>query len=135
MFDDVPLDDLTRYIDWMPFFNAWEFAGKFPDILNDPVVGEAASNLYADAQAMLQADRSRERWLTARGVIGFFPANSVETTTSRCTPTNRARECCTACTSCASRRTSRTGQPHFCARRFHRAEGLAAVATTSARSR
>jgi 5-methyltetrahydrofolate--homocysteine methyltransferase len=52
-FEDVPLEDLVRYIDWMPFFNAWEFAGKFPDILTDPVVGEAASNLYADARRML----------------------------------------------------------------------------------
>ena len=44
----------ARYIDWMPFFNAWEFAGKFPDILTDPVVGEQASNLYADARRMLK---------------------------------------------------------------------------------
>ncbi len=62
----------------MPFFNAWEFAGKFPDILKDPVVGEQASNLYADdAPAMLKSI-VRERWLTARGVIGLFPANSVD---------------------------------------------------------
>ena len=46
--------ELLGYIDWMPFFNAWEFAGKFPDILTDPVVGEAASNLYADARRMLK---------------------------------------------------------------------------------
>ena len=50
VFDDYPLDELVRYIDWMPFFNAWEFAGKFPDVLTDPVVGDAASNLYADAR-------------------------------------------------------------------------------------
>jgi 5-methyltetrahydrofolate--homocysteine methyltransferase len=60
----------------MPFFNAWEFAGKFPDILTDPVIGEAASNLYADARRMLDLV-VRERWLTARAVVGFFPANSV----------------------------------------------------------
>ncbi len=64
------------YIDWMPFFNAWEFAGKFPDILRDPVVGEAASNLYADAQKMLKT-LVDERWLQARAVVGFFPANTV----------------------------------------------------------
>ena len=75
-FDDYPLEELTRYIDWMPFFHAWEFAGKFPDILTDPVVGEAASNLYADARRMLR-DIVRGRWLTARGVIGLFPAQSV----------------------------------------------------------
>jgi 5-methyltetrahydrofolate--homocysteine methyltransferase len=59
----------------MPFFNAWEFAGKFPDILRDPVVGEAASNLYADATRMLK-QLVEEKWLRARAVVGFFPANS-----------------------------------------------------------
>jgi 5-methyltetrahydrofolate--homocysteine methyltransferase len=74
--DDYPLDELVPYIDWMPFFNAWEFAGKFPDVLADPVVGAAASALYADARRML--DRIvAERWLAARAVIGLFPAASV----------------------------------------------------------
>jgi 5-methyltetrahydrofolate--homocysteine methyltransferase len=59
----------------MPFFNAWEFAGKFPDILTDPVVGEAASNLYADARRMLKS-LIAEAWLTARAVLGVFPANA-----------------------------------------------------------
>ncbi|HEY6645184.1 methionine synthase [Povalibacter sp.] len=76
-FDDYSFEDLTRYIDWMPFFNAWEFAGKFPDILTDPVVGEQTSNLYADARRMLK-QAVRERWLTARAVVGLFPANSVD---------------------------------------------------------
>ena len=75
-FDDYPLQELVPYIDWMPFFNAWEFAGKFPDILQDKVVGEAASNLYADATRMLNT-LIAEKWLKARAVIGFFPANSV----------------------------------------------------------
>ncbi|HEV7613784.1 MAG TPA: methionine synthase [Steroidobacteraceae bacterium] len=74
-FDDYPLDELQPYIDWMPFFNAWEFTGKFPDILQDPVVGEAASNLYADATGMLK-QLIAEKWLRARAVVGFFPANS-----------------------------------------------------------
>jgi 5-methyltetrahydrofolate--homocysteine methyltransferase len=74
-FDDYPLDELLPYIDWMPFFNAWEFAGKFPDILRDPVVGEAAGSLYADATRMLQ-QLVNEKWLRARAVVGFFPANS-----------------------------------------------------------
>ena len=77
VFEDYSLEDLTRYIDWMPFFNAWEFGGKFPDILTDPNVGEQASNLYADARRMLK-QIIRERWLTAKGVIGLFPANSVD---------------------------------------------------------
>jgi 5-methyltetrahydrofolate--homocysteine methyltransferase len=74
-FADYPLEELTPYIDWMPFFNAWEFAGKFPDILRDPLVGEAASSLYEDARRMLE-QLVAEKWLTARAVIGFFPANS-----------------------------------------------------------
>jgi 5-methyltetrahydrofolate--homocysteine methyltransferase len=74
-FDDYPLQELLPYIDWMPFFNAWEFAGKFPDILKDEVVGEAARGLYADATRMLE-QLIKEKWLKARAVIGFFPANS-----------------------------------------------------------
>jgi len=76
-FDDYPLEELTHYIDWMPFFNAWEFSGKFPDILTDPTVGEAASSLYADARRLLKTVIA-EKWLVARGVIGLFPANSVD---------------------------------------------------------
>jgi 5-methyltetrahydrofolate--homocysteine methyltransferase len=60
----------------MPFFNAWEFAGKFPDILSDPTVGEAASTLYDDARRLLKQVIA-EKWLKARAVIGIFPANSV----------------------------------------------------------
>jgi len=77
VFDDYPLRDLIRYIDWMPFFNAWEFAGTFPDVLTDPIIGEQTSDLYADARRMLRQIQ-RERWLTAKAVIGLFPANAVE---------------------------------------------------------
>ncbi|MEP6549458.1 MAG: methionine synthase [Gammaproteobacteria bacterium] len=76
-FDDYPLAELLPYIDWMPFFNAWEFSGKFPDILTDPVVGEAASGLYADAKRMLE-QLVAEKWLRARAVVGFFAANSMD---------------------------------------------------------
>jgi 5-methyltetrahydrofolate--homocysteine methyltransferase len=75
VFDDYPLNELLPYIDWMPFFNAWEFTGKYPDILRDPVVGEAASSLYADAARMLK-QLVEEKWLRACAVVGFFPANS-----------------------------------------------------------
>jgi 5-methyltetrahydrofolate--homocysteine methyltransferase len=75
--EDIPLKDLVRHIDWMPFFNAWEFSGTFPAILDDPQKGPAARQLWDDAQAML--DRVvRERWLKARAAVGFFPANSVD---------------------------------------------------------
>jgi 5-methyltetrahydrofolate--homocysteine methyltransferase len=69
----VPLKDLVTFIDWMPFFNAWEFSGKFPDILQDPERGAAASALWKDARGMLDK-LVRERWLTARAVLGFYPA-------------------------------------------------------------
>ncbi len=74
-FGHYPLEELVPYIDWMPFFNAWEFTGKFPDILRDPIIGEAATNLYADAQRMLER-LVAEKWLQARAAVGFFPANS-----------------------------------------------------------
>jgi len=73
VFDDYDLAELRRYIDWSPFFNAWELAGKYPAILTDEVVGAQATELFNDAQAML--DRIvAEKWLTAKGVIGFWPA-------------------------------------------------------------
>jgi 5-methyltetrahydrofolate--homocysteine methyltransferase len=70
------LAELREYIDWQPFFNAWEMKGRFPDILNNPATGEAARKLYDDAQEMLDT-AIKEKWLTANGVIGFFPANAV----------------------------------------------------------
>ncbi len=95
----LPLRELVSYIDWTPFFRAWELAGRFPEILDDPVVGEQARKLYADAQAMLnrlvqadlnaraaahrpgaekgQAQPAAPMLLWARGVYGLFPANSV----------------------------------------------------------
>ena len=74
VFDDYDLAELVGRIDWGPFFQTWELAGRFPDILDDPVVGEAARSVYADAQAMLQR-MIGERWLRARAAIGFWPAN------------------------------------------------------------
>ncbi|GAA2072172.1 methionine synthase [Aeromicrobium tamlense] len=72
-FGPYPLGELREYIDWQPFFNAWEMKGSFPDILNSPTHGEAARKLYDDANEML--DRIiAEDWLTARGIAGLFPA-------------------------------------------------------------
>ncbi len=76
VFDSWPLEDLVPRIDWTPFFQTWELAGHYPDILQDPVVGESARSLWTDAQAMLSMLVS-ERWLTAKAVIGLFPANAV----------------------------------------------------------
>ncbi len=76
-FDDYDLQELVDYIDWTPFFHTWELAGKYPKIMDDEVVGEQARHLFADAQEMLQKIVD-EKWLTARAVIGFFPANSFD---------------------------------------------------------
>ena len=75
-FKDYDIAELREYIDWQPFFNAWEMKGRFPDILNNPASGEAARKLYEDAQEMLDTVIA-EKWLIANGVIGFFPANAV----------------------------------------------------------
>jgi 5-methyltetrahydrofolate--homocysteine methyltransferase len=74
-FDDVPLADLVPRIDWTPFFQTWELAGHYPAILDDPVVGESARSLFADARSMLRRIVG-EHWLHARAVVGFFPATS-----------------------------------------------------------
>jgi 5-methyltetrahydrofolate--homocysteine methyltransferase len=76
IFEDYDLAELTRRIDWTPFFQTWELAGKYPDILSDKVVGQTARQLYNDAQAMLQR-LIGEKWLTAKAVIGMWPANAI----------------------------------------------------------
>ena len=73
---EVELAELVDFIDWTPFFNSWELYGKYPAILTDEIVGEQASSLFADAQEMLQQLVS-EKWLTAKGILGIFPANTV----------------------------------------------------------
>jgi 5-methyltetrahydrofolate--homocysteine methyltransferase len=74
-FDNYDLAELAEYIDWTPFFQTWELAGRYPAILSDPKVGEAARALYDDARKML--DRIvKEKWFTARATVGFWPANA-----------------------------------------------------------
>jgi len=76
IFAEVPLDEVVPFIDWGPFFSAWELAGRFPDILTDELVGTEAKKLYADARALL--DRIvREKRYTAKAVIAFWPCNAV----------------------------------------------------------
>jgi 5-methyltetrahydrofolate--homocysteine methyltransferase len=77
VFDDYSLEELTRYIDWTPFFQAWELRGRYPDILTDAHYGEQAAKLYADARRMLRT-LIRERWLQARAVVGLYAANAVD---------------------------------------------------------
>jgi 5-methyltetrahydrofolate--homocysteine methyltransferase len=74
--DDYPLEELVPLIDWTPFFQTWELSGHYPAILEDPVRGPAATSLFRDAGVLLE-QIVREQQLRARGVFGFFPANSV----------------------------------------------------------
>jgi len=73
---DVELGELVNYIDWGPFFQTWDLAGRFPAILDDEVVGETARNVFADGKAMLEKIVAEE-WLQAKAVFGLFPANAV----------------------------------------------------------
>jgi 5-methyltetrahydrofolate--homocysteine methyltransferase len=75
IFADFPLEEIAKYIDWQPFFIAWELHGKFPQILSDTIIGKEATKLYNDAQKLLKQIID-EKWLQPRGVIGLWPANS-----------------------------------------------------------
>jgi 5-methyltetrahydrofolate--homocysteine methyltransferase len=112
VFDNYPLKELLGYIDWMPFFNAWEFTGKFPDVLSDPVKGEAASNLYADARRMLKQVIS-ESWLKVRAVVGLFPANSVGDDVEVYSDENRSEVIATL-SFLRQQKGKPPGQPHEC---------------------
>ena len=76
MLRDYPLEKLVPYIDWTPFFQAWELSGPYPKILEDPVVGEAARKLHAEALETLDSI-VREKWVSANGVFGLFRAARV----------------------------------------------------------
>jgi len=78
VFDNYDLGEIAGYIDWTPFFSTWELVGTYPHILEDKKVGEAARSLFDDAQTMLK-QMIAEKWLTARAVIGFWPAHATET--------------------------------------------------------
>lgn len=75
-FNDYSIEELAQYIDWAPFFMTWELKGKYPEILNDKVVGVEATKLFEDAQNLLKKIIA-EKWLTANAVIGLYPANTV----------------------------------------------------------
>ena len=73
---EVELSELVDFIDWTPFFQSWELFGKYPAILTDEVVGEQATDLFKDAQIML-AKIVSEKWFTAKGILGIYPANTI----------------------------------------------------------
>jgi 5-methyltetrahydrofolate--homocysteine methyltransferase len=121
VFDDYPLEELARYIDWMPFFNAWEFSGRFPAILDDPQRGEVARSLYHDAREMLD-DIIREQWLEARGVVGLFPAASVGDDIRIYTGEDRAAGLLTV-HGLREQKRKAPGQPNLCLSDFVAPEG------------
>jgi 5-methyltetrahydrofolate--homocysteine methyltransferase len=90
-FDNFALAELVPYIDWTPFFASWDLVGRYPAILNDDIVGEAARNLFRDAQAML-AQLVAEKWVRASGVVGFWPANAQDDDIVLWTDERRTRE-------------------------------------------
>ncbi|HMH33949.1 MAG TPA: vitamin B12 dependent-methionine synthase activation domain-containing protein, partial [Puia sp.] len=76
IFDNHPAEEIAAYIDWQPFFIAWELHGKFPQILTDPIIGVEATKLYKDAQSLLKKIIA-EKWLKPRGVVGIWPASAI----------------------------------------------------------
>ncbi len=110
VFDNYSLEELAEYIDWTPFFQAWELRGRFPAILKDETQGEAARQLYEDAQAMLKQIIA-EKWFRPRAVIGFWPANTVEDDIRLYTDDSRQEELATFYT-LRQQLTRRDGRPN-----------------------
>jgi 5-methyltetrahydrofolate--homocysteine methyltransferase len=108
-FDAGTWADLADHIDWTPFFASWELIGRYPLILEDEIVGEAARDLFKDAQAMLKRIVD-EKWFTAKGVVGFWPANADGDDIVVWADETRD-ENWPASTPCASRSPSRTASP------------------------
>lgn len=90
------------FIDWTPFFQTWDLAGKYPAILTDEVVGEEATRVFNDAQAMLKKIIDG-RWLTAHAVVGFCPANTVNDDDIKLAPTSWRCDVALTGTACASK--------------------------------
>ncbi len=113
VFEDYPLEDLKNYIDWTPFFQSWQLFGKYPGILQDAVVGVEAQKLFADARQMLQQIIG-EKWLTARAVIGFFPANTVQDDDVALYTTPERKEVLHTLHFLRQQNQKAVGQPNFC---------------------
>ena len=128
--DDVPLAELAKYIDWTFFFSAWELKGRYPDILQHPEYGAAARELFAHAQALLTRIID-EKLLTARGVYGFWPANTEDDDIVVYKDDSRRDELVAAADAAAAGRDrGQAAEPVAC--RLHRAARAAACRTTSA---
>ena len=129
---NADLAEIAQLIDWAPFFQAWELAGPYPAILDDPVVGESARTVFAEGQAMLK--RVIEgRWLAANGVVGFWPANARDEDIVLWRDESRT-DAALVWHGLRQQNRAAAGQAELCARRFRRARS-AVRTTTSARSR
>ena len=128
------LAELRDYIDWQPFFNAWEMKGRFPDILNNPATGETARKLYDDAQEMLDRIDRGEVADAPTACSGFFPANAVGDDIEVYTDETRT-EVLTTLHNLRQQGEHRDGVPNRSPRRLRRAQGHRAAPTTSAPSR
>ena len=113
VFENYSLETLAEYIDWTPFFASWELAGRYPQILDDAVVGEPARALFEDAQKML-ADIINDKKLTAHGVCGFWPANSVGDDVVLYTDESRNEELARLCGLRQQIEKRENGAPNYC---------------------
>ena len=113
VFEDYDLEELSNYIDWTPFFSSWQLAGKFPDILEDEIVGEEASKLFQDAQQMLRKI-IEGKWLQAKAVIGLFPANSVNDDDIQLYKSEDRKQIVATLRNLRQQRKKAPGQPNFC---------------------
>jgi 5-methyltetrahydrofolate--homocysteine methyltransferase len=113
VFDDYPLEELVGRIDWTPFFSAWELAGRYPKIFDDEIVGQEARKLFDDAQAMLKKV-IEEKWLTARAVIGFYPANTVNDDDIELYTNDERGEVLTTLHHIRQQMEKSSGKPNFC---------------------
>jgi len=113
VFDDYPLEELSEYIDWTPFFMSWQLSGKFPAILDDKVVGKEAQKLYNDARSMLRRIID-DGWLKAQAVIGIFPANSVNHDDIEIYENEERQKVRAVLRNLRQQRKKAPGQPNYC---------------------
>ena len=110
---DYPLNELVERIDWTPFFQTWELAGHYPDILQDAVVGESARNVFADAQKLLERI-VREKQFSARAAFGFWPANAVDDTVEFYADASRSKVVASITMPRQLMDKRATGRPNYC---------------------
>ena len=112
-FENYSLEELSEYIDWTPFFTSWQLRGKYPAIFEDEVIGEESKKLFNDAQSLLRRIID-EKWLEARAVIGFFPANSINDDDIELYNENENREVKAVLHSLRQQRQKAPGQSNYC---------------------